>query len=148
MIITGINNQTVELRITNYQFSDTNDRDWYGNWLSIYLKIKSDVGNWQTIDSSLTYWEVKQLIEWFKDLAINKRPEWIDQEFTEPNLSFRLLNEIESDRKKIRILFALESRPQSASDDKEYFVDFEADKEKLTKIAKDLQTELNKYPER
>ncbi len=63
MIVLGKDNQTVELKITNYQYPSSLDRDWDGNWLNIYLKVVSKSGNWQTIDPSLTTWEVQELID-------------------------------------------------------------------------------------
>lgn len=148
MIFKGLDNQSVELKLTNYQFPDSNDREWDGNWLNIFIKVNSNLGDWQTIDPSLTTFEVQQLIDWFNDIALSQRPKWIDQEFTEPNLSFKLLNDIESEQKLIRIAFDLESRPQSATDEKEYFVDFKANRNELIRIAKNLKNELDKYPER
>ncbi|MEZ4805709.1 MAG: hypothetical protein R2852_09565 [Bacteroidia bacterium] len=68
--------------------------------------------------------------------------------FTEPNLSFELLTDFDSDKKMFRIKFDLESRPQSATDDKEYFVDVVADNLELKRISTELKNELNKYPER
>lgn len=146
MIINAIDNQTVEIRITNYQFPSSLDRDWDGNWLNIFLKVESKVGNWQTIDPALTTWEVQELIDWFRDLSKNNKPKWIDMEFTEPNLSLYLQNDYNDLVKLIRIKFNLEFRPKSASDDKEYFVDFETDNNKLKRIAIDLETELKRYP--
>jgi len=128
MTFTGIDNQTVELKITNYQYPDINDGDWDGNWLNIYLDVKSKVGHWQTVDPSLTTWEVQELINWFDTLSINLQPEYADMSFTEPNLSFELLNDFKAVKKTFRLKFNLESRPQSATDDKEYFVDIIADK--------------------
>ena len=148
MTFTGIDNQTVEFRITNYQFPDNTEGDWDGNWLLIYLKVKSNVGNWQTIDAQLTTWEVKQLINWFDDLTNDSKPEYTDLSFTEPNLSFELLNEFNTVIKSFKIKFDLESRPQSAMDDKEYFVEVEADFKELKRLASELQNELNAYPER
>lgn len=148
MTFFGIDNQTVELRITNYQYPEITAGDWDGNWLNIYLNVKSKVGNWQTVDPSLTTWEVQTLINWFHDLSINKKPEYNDQEFTEPNLSFELLNTFDSSEKKFRIKFNLESKPKSATDDKDYFVDCLADNNELLKISADLKVELEKYPER
>ncbi len=148
MTFTGIDNQTVELKTTNYQFPDINDGDWDGNWLYIYLNVKSKVGHWQTVDPSLTTWEVQSLLDWFDTLSLNARPEYVDLGFTEPNLSFILLTDFDSDKKTIRIKFDLESRPQSATDDKEYFVDIVADNFELKRISKELKNELNKYPER
>ena len=146
MIIKGIDNQTVEIKVTNYQHPDSLDRDWDGNWLNTYLKVESKVGNWQTVDPSLTTWEIQELIDWFIDLANNTKPKWTDMEFTEPNLSLYLKNDFNDLNKKIRIKFDLESRPKSATIDKEFFVDFEANSPELKRLADDLTSELRRYP--
>lgn len=148
MIFSGVDSQTVELKITNYQFPDNQEGDWDGNWLNIYLKVDSKVGKWQTIDPSLTTWEVQEIIDWFDQLSADKDPEFRLMTFTEPNLSFELLNEPTDNNKLIRIKFDLECRPKSATDDKEYFVDVSADRDELITIKKGLKDELNKYPER
>jgi len=148
MIFSGVDSQTVELIITNYQFPDNQEGDWDGNWLNIYLKVDSKVGKWQTIDPSLTTWEVQEIIDWFDQLSTDKEPEYRLMTFTEPNLSFELLNEPTDNNKLIRIKFDLECRPKSAIDDKEYFVDISADRDELITIKKGLNDELNKYPER
>jgi hypothetical protein len=148
MIFTGIDNQTVELKITNYQFPEITDGDWDSNWLNVYLNVKSNVGNWQTIDPSLTTWDVQRLIKWFDNLSNNLEPDYTDICFLEPNLSFELMNSYDSETKTIRAKFDLESRPKSAIDDKEYFVDFIADNNELKRIGAELKKELEKYPER
>jgi len=58
------------------------------------------------------------------------------------------LENFDSEPKTVRIKFDLEFRPQSAIDDKEYFVEFIADNNELKSIATDLKSELEKYPER
>lgn len=148
MTFFGLDNQTVELKITNYQYPDISDGDWDGNWLNIFLNVKSKVGHWQTVDPSLTTWEVQSLIDWFDTLSKNLNPEHMDMGFTEPNLSFELLNKFDSDKKTFRIKFNLESRPKSATDDNEYFVDVIADNLELKRLSTELKNELNKYPER
>jgi hypothetical protein len=148
MIINGINNQTVEIKIHNYESPDITDKNYDGNWLNIYLNVKSDAGNWQTINSSLLTWEVKELIEWFKCLANKQLPKWKDQEFIEPNISFYLLNEHNQDEKLLKIKFDLESRPKSAKDEIEYSVVFKADENELIRLANELEKELSKFPER
>jgi|ERR1041385_3230373 hypothetical protein len=148
MTFNGIDEQTVELKITNYQYPDILDGDWDGNWLNIYLNVKSKVGHWQTVDPFLTTWDVQRLINWFETLSKNLRPESTDIGFTEPNLSFEVLNGFNSDKKTVRIKFDLESRPQSANDNKEYFVDIIADSIELKRISTELKNELKKYPER
>ncbi|MBK8517050.1 MAG: hypothetical protein IPL55_12445 [Saprospiraceae bacterium] len=148
MIFKGINNQTVELNIINYQYPYNTDGGWDSNWLNIYLIVKSEVGNWHTVDPSLTTWDVHQLITWFDILSKNLRPEFTDMRFTEPNLSFVLMNTVNDDSKKFRIFFNLESRPKSVEDNIEYYVDIVADNVELKRITADLQRELDKYPER
>jgi len=147
MIFNGIDNQTVELRITNYQFPDKKCEDWDGNWLLIYLNVKSNVGHWQTIDPSLTTWEVKELIDWFTDLSNNKILKNKCLVFTEPNLSFEHIG-YRKHKCLIKLRFALESRPQSTTNDKEYFVDFEFDSKEIKQVAVDLTNELNNFLER
>ena len=68
-------------------------------------------------------------------------------EFIEPNLEFEIVKR-ESDLKTIRIKFDLESRPKSADDEKEYFVDCEMNNVELNKAADELKKELEPYPER
>ena len=148
MILNGINNQTVEIKISNYQFPSETDDDWDKNWLNIYLKVKSDVGNWQTIDPSLTTWEVNELINWFNTLSKDRLPEYRQLRFTEPNLSFELLDSNRKSLKMFRINFRLELRPQSAKEDKEYFVDCLVDNQELRQISDELKIELDKYPVR
>jgi hypothetical protein len=147
MIFNGIDGQTVELKITNYQCPDIKSGDWDGNWLLIYLKVKSNLGHWQTIDPSLTTWEVKELINWFTDISKDKRLKYNPISFTEPNLSFEHLGHNEN-RYVIRLRFDLESRPQLAEDNKDYFVDFEYNQLEIKQIVVDLTKELNNYPER
>jgi len=147
MIFNGIDEQIVEFKITNYQYPDIISGDWDGNWLLIYLNVKSNVGHWQTIDPSLTTWEIKQLIEWFADLSNNKKLKYKLLDFTEPNLSFEHIG-FNGNKCIIRLRFALESRPQSAVEDKEYFVDFEYNTNEIKQIVIDLTNELKKFPER
>ncbi len=148
MIFTGLDNQTVEFVITNYEFPNNTEGDWDGNWLNIYLKVKSKVGDWQTIDPSLTTWEVQELIDWFETFSTSGQTEYLKLQFTEPNLSFELVESKGKTHKMFRIMFNLESRPKSAENDKEYFVDFSADSQELKRIADELRMELDKYPER
>lgn len=148
MKIDGINSQTVELRIVNYQFPYTLDRDYDGNWLNIYLSVDSQLGKWQITDPSLLTWEVEELVDWLLTLSNNLEPNYRHLEFIEPNLSFELLNYPTDLVKQIKLAFQLESRPKSAKEDDEYFVIFEADRDYLKQLASDLTSELKRYPMR
>ncbi|MGJ8733644.1 MAG: WapI family immunity protein [Cellulophaga sp.] len=66
MIFQGTNNQTVELRIINYQFPKITNCEYDSNWLLIYSNEKSDFGNWQYTDPSLLVKEVLEIIDWLK----------------------------------------------------------------------------------
>jgi hypothetical protein len=88
------------------------------------------------------------MIEWFKELSENHKLQDKKLEFTEPNLSFELLNDFESVKKEIRIKFESESRPKSAKDEQEYYVDCLETNAELLRISRDLDQELDKYPER
>tara|TARA_R110000868_G_scaffold31045_1_gene114109 strand:+ start:45 stop:491 length:447 start_codon:yes stop_codon:yes gene_type:complete len=146
MKFNGINNQCVEFKITNYEFPKITDCEYDSNWLLIYLDVKSDCGNWKTSHPSLLTRDVKRIIEWFKELSENIRTE-NSLDFLEPNIAFELL-EFRTDKKLIRILFDLESRPQNANDEKEYFVDCEMDNNTLKKVATELKKEAEPFPER
>ena len=113
----------------------------------VYLKVKSDCENWQTIDPSLLTGDLKDIIEWFEKLSNNIETDSDSLVFMEPNLEFELIKN-QSDLKTVRIKFDLESRPQSADDEKEYFVDCELNNSELKEIALELKKELEKYPER
>ena len=148
MILRGIDNQSVELKLVSYEFPNNEGGDYDSNWLNVFLKVDSKDGKWQTVNPSLLTWEVMALINWFSDLSENREVKHTLMEFLEPNLSFELINECDSEIKSIRILFDLEARPRSATDDKEYFVDCKLDKNDLRQIAIELSKELEKYPER
>lgn len=60
MIFHGITNQTLDLKITKYQFPKITNCEYDSNWLLIYLNVKSDLGNWQTVDPSLLVGDVKK----------------------------------------------------------------------------------------
>ena len=145
MLIAGKDGQQVDIKILGYQYPDNSNNEWDANWLRIYLNVKSNVGQWQTVDPSLTSWEFKQLTEWFADLASDKKTIQNEITFTEPNLSFYIIKK-PGDRKIIQIRFDLESRPQSSSDDKDYFIDFNFSKQDLATISADLKKEYDKFP--
>lgn len=143
----GKDGQQVELRILGYQYPTGVNNDWDENWLRIYLDVKCNVGFWQTVDPSLTTWEVHELIEWFSNLSQNREVKFTEIIFVEPNLSFVLLEKSEN-LKTIQIRFDAESKPQSADEDSEYFVNFQFSNQELAKIAVDLNDELSKFPVR
>ena len=148
MILKGIDNQKVELKIMGYQFPEINTPgDWDSNWLSVYIDVHSKIDNWQTVDPSLTTSEVREIIKWFRDLSLNKEVEYAQLGFIEPNLEFNLIDK-DSNLKHIKMIFNAESKPKSAREDEEYCVDFRLSNNDLAKAADELENGLEKYPER
>jgi len=148
MIFNGINGQRVELKILGYESPEKINDYWDDNWLNIYLNVKSQIGDWEVTDPSLTTWEVQEIIDWFKTLAGDEVPEYRQLNFTEPNLSFELLENNNKITHSFLIKFNLESRPGFAADDKECYINCAANKQELIQIADALKAELDKYPER
>lgn len=143
MILKGINGQSLEIKISNYQFTDEQKNLQDIDWLNILIDVKSDFGNWQTVDPSLTVSEFKEVISWFRDMSLNKKIKYPELTFTEPNLEFDYIKN-KNGRKYIRVIFSAESKPISAKDGQEYFVDFQFSDEELSEIANELEVELNK----
>ncbi|MEP6260084.1 MAG: hypothetical protein ABJ092_00795 [Gillisia sp.] len=146
MIFKGVDNQSVEIQIRNYQFPQETICKYDSNWLLIYLKVQSTKGNWQTVDPALLTSEFKRIIEWFKNLSDNQTVS-ADLVFIEPNLEFMLIGD-DQEIKTIRILFDLEFRPETADDENEYFVDCKMDSKELKRVSIALEKELENYPER
>lgn len=143
MVLKGINNQSVEIKISEYQFPDAEKNSIDSEWLNIFIDVKSHLGSWQTVDPSLTVSEFEELIYWFKDLSLNRDVKYKELNFTEPNLEFNLVKE-ENRKKHIRIIFNAESKPRSAKEGQEYYIDFQFSNDELSSIAKGLEAELKK----
>jgi len=141
MILQGIENQKVELKVVGKQFPNSEKDSPDLNWLNIFLNVQSKLGNWETIDTSLTTAELRELINWFRDLSKDKKVEYKDLYFTEPNLEFDLIKE-EPNIKHIKMILSAESKPKSAKDGEEFFMEFRFTNEDLSRIASDLETEL------
>lgn len=143
----GVDGQSVELRIAGYEFAEATDQLDL-NWLIIGVKVDTSPENWEAEDPSLLTWELRSMVHWFDRLAEGKRPRYKHLVFTEPNLSFKLLNSSTVPLKRIRILFDMELRPHPPQEGRSYFVDIVADNAELQRIARELEKELACYPER
>lgn len=147
MIFKGIHHQKAELTIINYQYPEVT-KGWDGNWLYIQLKAENNLGSWKAADPALTTWEVQEAIEWFAALSKGKKPASENLTFTEPNLSFQLLNSHTDLIKHIRIHFKLEFRSPFTPPKEECFVDIEVDDQELRRIKDEMIQELSGYPVR
>lgn len=139
MILKGIKNQKVEIRVLGEKKELLTLQD--SDWLKLCIDVSSESENWQTVDESLTVAEFKELVNWFRELSLNKKVEYTNLLFTEPNLEFDLLESSEK-YKIIKIVFSAESRLKFSAEDKDYFMEFKLYNDELVDIANGLDSEL------
>ncbi|HOF00857.1 MAG TPA: hypothetical protein PK385_00645 [Spirochaetota bacterium] len=138
------NNSSLQLKIVNYQFPETNDKDYDGNWLLVEIRVNIDDLNWKKTDPSLLTWEFNEISEWFYNLSKDINPKWKELVFIEPNIRF---DYDKNDKKTVVIIyFDLELLPDNWDKNKECFIKFELTKEDLYNIGKMFEEELNKFP--
>lgn len=147
MIFKGIENQTVEFKITNYEFPENTTYTYDSNWLLIYLNINSNCGKWETVDPALLTEEIKEIIEWFENLSNNLEPESKQLTFIESNIVFEL-KDYKENLKKVKIIFNQESLPKNADDKKEYYVECQLNNKELKTISENLKKEFKPFPTR
>jgi hypothetical protein len=157
MIFDCIRGQFVELKIVDYEFPDIvvdkEDHNWFkdSNWLIIYINVKSKKLCWNATAPVLNIFDVRYIIDWFKDISNNKITEK-EIDFIESELSFDLLSNFDSTIKKIKINFMDMFNPSWTNDNliyrQKYSLKFEATNEELRVYAQNLEQELEKYPER
>ena len=132
----GKNNQKVEFKILNYEFPPTAfgyNKDLANAWIETGINIESDFGIFSQISSFLIY-EIENLIFWLSELSKNKQVEKIWNKIIEDYFVFELLNQCNSNKKYIRIIFREEQK---------YYVEFVADNKLLYTYSKKLSSELD-----
>ena len=139
-----------EMEILGYQYPQIDDKDYDGNWLNIGLDVKSEKGNWRTVDPSLLTSEVEDFMLAIVDL-LGKQVYGEDGEieplFIEPNLSFVLkLNG--NGTVLFKMFFGAESRPNFWPKNEDCCLQGVMSEEAVTKIAQGLKAELARFPKR
>jgi len=138
-----INDSFIELNVIGYQYPDETNDKWDSNWLKVNLEIKTSNIKWCSLgaDPIITTFELKELITWFKNILENKMEKHEKIEFTEPNISFEYLDEIDSKIKKINMKLVPEYG-------KIYNVELIITNDQINYCINDLGYILIKYPER
>lgn len=108
MLLRGSDGQSFQLRVLGYQFPNETTDYWDANWLYVAVSVEHPRGGWSAIDPSLLTFEVARLADWFDSLA-QGGPVDAEEEFTEPNLAFRLSQG--GSGQALCVYFELESRP-------------------------------------
>jgi hypothetical protein len=133
------------MSISGYESETMRKEDFDSNWLRIYIEVDSKMGKWKTVDSSLLTWEFEKITNWLKTIQQGERVEE-QLEFIEPNLSFSLLKN-SAKHAAVRVHFDLESRPKSAVDEEQYYIDFVVNHgQEFDKLIGEFEMELSKFP--
>ncbi len=143
------NGSSFEMSVEGYQFPDIQNEPYDSNWRLIRIRVAHFRGEWTTVDPCLLTDEVEDLANWFDAIAQGKGVEK-EQNFTEPNLMFRLRETPEG--RSLRVYFELESRPSWAesrvSPEEDLFLEFPLADLDLARAAEELRGELARYPQR
>ena len=149
MIFKGVNNQTIELNIINYEYPDFINEEYLfidSNWLMIQIKVQSNFGYWEAVDPAFLTCEFQEMIFWFDDLSKNIEPASTELSFTEPSFILLLNNRHDEKIKKIRIELEMELKMKGLV--QKCFIDISANNKELKRISNDLKKELSKFPAR
>jgi hypothetical protein len=138
-----IDNQNFKLTVLGYQFPAIMFDEYDSNWLRIHIVVDSKLGKWESVDCILLTWEMEILTSWLNDIYCD-REDSRELDFIEPNLSFKLLEKENYDA-VIRINFNLESKPKSALDDDEYYIDFKVSESDWDDLIHQFTLEQRKF---
>ena len=111
----------------------------------IYIKVKSDFGNWETVDAILLVQELNIILDWFNKLSRNELLDSDCLTFTEPNLEFQLLKS-SVDAVNLRITLQGEALPTVVPKDSVYYMDCSYTIDELKQLAIQLKNELLNFP--
>lgn len=148
MLLTGTDGAEFEMEVAGYQFPHLEHEEYDSDWLNIKIRVRLAAGSWTSIDPSLLMWELASLAEWLGSIA-EGNPVDLEESFLEPNLRFELT---QSEPKKLRIHFDLESRPnwarvEGAGPD-DLWAEFDVNPDDLRKAAISLRDDLKRFPVR
>ena len=151
MLLKGADGSEFELGVVGYQFPQEEDEIDDANWLRIRVRASGPLGSWEATDPSLQTWEVAGLTDWLEDIADKRLTRWPTMEFTEPNLSFEVMENFGS-RATLRVYFELELRPPWAAKgwvgQRDMWLDLQVKPEELRAAAGSLPADLARYPQR
>lgn len=149
MILSGKNGDSFELELVGYQFPLTQHGD-DANWLIVRTSAVVGGQRWESVDPSLMTSEVKRLADWLNSI-VEGRPADSVEYFTEPNMTFEVLDSSDH-HLRLRVLLELESRApwlkKADVGESSHGPTIECSKGKLAKWARDMKTQLLRFPPR
>jgi hypothetical protein len=153
VLLRGRQGTELELNIVGYQFPSERFDPWDSNGLLVSVRVLAPQGSWEVVDPCLTTWEVEHVVRWLA--ALSQRADLVAARplaLAEPNLTLsgRAVPG-HPDRIDVRACFALERRPpwvKAAAGSANLCVDVEVSRSELAQAARDLRSELARFPQR
>ena len=87
MKIVGIENEKVEIKISDCQFPIDTKYVEDRNWLNVYLSVDSKQGKWKTINPAITTSELVEHKDWFKRIIKRQNIDEEEIEISPNNLT-------------------------------------------------------------
>lgn len=136
-------NKIQKLTFSNigYQFPNTQDKEYDGNWLIIQIEISEQENYFQKTDPSLLTYELLAIADWLDGISNNQIPHNKMLNFIEPNLKFTLFSIEEG-----MVQLGIQVNFKLISDNEKYILHFEYSLAGIKQLSKELREEYNKYP--
>lgn len=135
-----------QLKVLGYQLSKRVNDYYDDNWLIIKVQVKHPKGEWIAKDPCLLTFELQDMIDWLNTLKNTSEPPKGELSFMESELKFRLIEHEQG--KLLLICFNYNLRPEWASREDDFCIDFALEKLNLDSLIKPLVSYLKKYPVR
>ena len=140
------NDYSFKLTLLGYQFPSLENVEYDSNWLNVRIDVQHPDGDWSALDPALLTYEVQELADWFRALAVGQRAEQ-SISFLEPCLEFHVaFSESFSELLKLKLTHGF-SPPWSKGFD-EFELIFPLATLNLVQAAEDLESQLARYPQR
>jgi hypothetical protein len=81
-------NELIRIKSLGYQYPESDDTSYDGNWLNVQAEVISERSRFQIVDPCLLTWELREISAWFADLSTSTFNLSSKLSFIEPNLSF------------------------------------------------------------
>ena len=132
----------MSITVERYEFPEITNDEWDSNWLIITGHAVLDGKSWSFRHPCLTTFELERLANWLDHVFLGKA-ENAYCGFTEPNLDFERLSELE-----VRIAFSLEALPPWCKRDGDFGeIGFNIPiNDRLAVAANSLRALLNRFP--
>lgn len=133
---------SLSITVERYEFPEITNDEWDSNWLIVNGHAVLDGKSWSFRHPCLTTFELERLANWLDHVFLGKA-ENAYCGFTEPNLDFERLSELE-----VRIAFSLEALPPWCKRDGDFGeIGFNIPiNDRLAVAANSLRALLNRFP--